>query len=208
MVGTIFSRLAGKKQTRRTIGFYGADSGVGTTHLAIAAANYVAGEWNLPAAVIELGNHPCIRMLDADAGHDESFLLDGVRYYPQALPEQLPVLINSGCPYLIMDLGSGRETWQEFLRCDLRYLVASLSPWRIAHIHDFMNSHRHIADGKYDYYCKCKENYFTAVLTSTGNLYEKRQIQHMYHVPVRTIPWIADPFAPAREQLSFFQELL
>lgn len=192
--------------TRRVIGFYGADSGVGTTHLALAAANYIANEWNERTAFIELGNRPCIRALDADAGSAESFLADGVRYYPQTLPERLPELLSIGCPYLVMDLGSGAEVWQEFLRCDLRYLVASLSPWRIRRAEEFMIGHRReIGAGQKDHE---QNTYFTALLTVTGNMYEKRSFRRRYHVPVRTIPFIADPFAPKREHMSFFQELL
>ena len=51
-------------------------------------------------------------------------------------------------------------------------------------------------------------NYVTALLTVTGNVYEKKKFQRKYHVPVRTIPFVADPFRLAKDQLSFFQELL
>ena len=51
-------------------------------------------------------------------------------------------------------------------------------------------------------------HYFTALLTITGNVYEKKNFQRKYHVPVRTVPFIADPFWPMKDQLSFFQELL
>ena len=52
------------------------------------------------------------------------------------------------------------------------------------------------------------KNYFTALLTVTGSVYEKKKFQRTYHVPVRTIPFIADPFQLEKDQMSFFQELL
>lgn len=191
-------RLARKQKERKTIGFYGVGPGVGTTHLAIAAAHYAVNEWGVPAAVAELGSHPCLRDLDSRGEGAEHFVIDGVGYFPQMEPAQMPQLLNGAYRYLILDMGCEENCWQEFLRCDLKYVVASLSPWRIRQAENFMDLHEneHI------------KNYFTALLTVTGNVYEKKKFQRTYHVPVRTIPFIADPFWLEKDQLSFFQELL
>lgn len=191
-------RLAKRKKERKTIGFLGVDSGVGTTHLAIAAANYAVNEWGASAAVAELGNRPCIGDLDTEAGGENFFTIDGVGYYPHVIPAQMPELLNGAFQYLMLDLGCGESGWQEFLRCDLKYVVASLSPWRIRQAENFVALHT------YDHTL----NYFTALLTVTGSVYEKKKFQQKYHVPVRTVPFIADPFWLVRDQLPFFQELL
>ena len=198
MVRIINLRLARKQKERKTIGFYGADTGVGTTHLAIAAANYAVNERGVPAAVAELGDRPCIRDLDAYGQGEDHFEIDGVGYYPQMEPGQMPQLLNGAYRYLMLDMGCEESCWQEFLRCDLKYVVVSLSPWRIRQAEDFMALHEkeHV------------NNYFTALLTVTGSVYEKKKFQRTYHVPVRTIPFIADPLRPAKDQLTFFQELL
>lgn len=188
--------LAGRRREHRTVGFFGADSGVGTTHLALAAAGFAAGERGIPAAVVELSDKPCIAALDVGAGERDFFTADGVGYYPHAAPGRMPELLNGPYQCLMLDFGRKAEGWQEFLRCDLRYIVASLSPWRIGQAEHFMNLHNQ------------SFHYFTALLTITGNVYEKKNFQRKYHVPVRTIPFIADPFWPAKDQLSFFQELL
>ena len=119
------------------------------------------------------------------------------------MSSQLPLLLNGDYSYLMMDLGSAQSEWQEFLRCDLRYLVASLSPWRVARAEQFMVSH-----GQPDGIVQMHQNYFTALLTVTGNIYEKKRFQQIYHVPVRSVPFIADPFRLEKDQLTFFQELL
>lgn len=194
----IFIRLARKQKERKTIGFYGADTGVGTTHLAIAAANYAANEWGIPAAVAELGSRPCIRDLDLYGQAGDHFEIDGVGYYPQMEPADMPGLFNSAYRYLMLDMGCDESCWQEFLRCDLKYIVASLSPWRIRQAEAFMELHQN------DH----SKNYFTALLTVSGNVYEKKKFQRKYHVPVRTIPFIADPFRLVKDQLTFFQELI
>lgn len=194
----IFIRLARKQKERKTIGFYGADIGVGTTHLAIAAANYAANEWGIPAAVAELGSRPCIRDLDLYGQAGDHFEIDGVGYYPQMEPADMPGLFNSAYRYLMLDMGCDESCWQEFLRCDLKYIVASLSPWRIRQAEAFMELHQN------DH----SKNYFTALLTVSGNVYEKKKFQRKYHVPVRTIPFIADPFRLVKDQLTFFQELI
>ena len=194
----IFLRLARKQRERKTIGFYGVGSGVGTTHLAIAAANYVVNEWGIPAAVAEMGSHPCIQDLDTYGQAGEHFEMDGVGYYPQMEPADMLQLLNGAYRYLMLDMGCEESCWQEFLRCDLKYVVASLSPWRIRQAEEFMDLH--LNDNS--------KNYFTALLTVTGNVYEKKKFQRKYRVPVRTIPFIADPFRLVKDQLPFFQELL
>lgn len=195
---TIYLRLARRQKERKTIGFYGVDTGVGTTHLTIAAANYAVNEWGVPAAVAELGDRPCIRELDVyDQGADY-FEIDGVGCFPQMEPAQMPQLLNSTYRYLMLDMGCEESCWQEFLRCDLKYLVASLSPWRIRQAENFMEQHED----------ELLKKYFTALLTVTGSVYEKKRFQRTYHVPVRTIPFIADPFHLGKEHMSFFQELL
>lgn len=198
MVRSIYLRLARKHKERKTIGFYGVDTGVGTTHLAIAAANYVVNEWGISAAVAELGSRPCIRDMDIDGQGGDHFEIDGVGCYPQMELAQMPQLLNSAYRYLMLDMGCEESCWQEFLRCDLKYIVASLSPWRIRQAEAFMDLHEN----------EHSKNYFTALLTVTGSVYEKKKFQRTYHVPVRTIPFIADPFQLEKDQMSFFQELL
>ena len=163
----------------------------------------MVNEWGVPAAVVELGDRPCIRDLDTDQTGEAHFVEDGVGYYPHIMSSQLPMLLNGAYSYLMMDLGSAQSEWQEFLRCDLRYLVASLSPWRVARAEQFMVSH-----GQPDGIVQMQQNYFTALLTVTGNIYEKKRFQQVYHVPVRSVPFIADPFRLEKDQLAFFQELL
>lgn len=192
----IHLRLAGRSKERKTIGFFGVDCGVGTTHLSIAAANYAVSEWGASAAVVELGNRPCLCDLDTQAGERDLFTIDGVGYYPHAVPARMPELLNGAYQYLILDLGCEESCWQEFLRCDLKYVVASFSPWRIRQAENFIVTHNYSL------------NYLTALLTVTGSVYEKKKFQRKYHVPVRTVPFIADPFRLVKDQLSFFQELL
>ena len=174
------------------------DTGVGTTHLAIAAANYVVNEWGISAAVAELGSRPCIRDMDIDGQGGDHFEIDGVGCYPQMELAQMPQLLNGAYRYLMLDMGCEESCWQEFLRCDLKYVVASLSPWRMGHAESFMQQHEE----------ELNKNYVTALLTLSGNVYEKKKFQRTYHVPVRTIPLIADPFWLEKEHMAFFQELL
>lgn len=194
----IFLRMARRSKERKTIGFYGVDSGVGTTHLAVTAANFAVNEWGVPAAVAELGSRLCIRNMDVCGDGGDHFAVDGVDCYPQMESAQMPRLLNGAYRYLMLDMGCDESNWQEFLRCDLKYVVASFSPWRMRQAEYFMDQHEN------DH----SINYITALLTVTGNVYEKKRFQRTYHVPVRTVPFIADPFRPAKDQMSFFQELL
>ena len=191
-------RSAKKVKERKTIGFLGVEAGVGTTHIAIAAANYAANEWGMSTAVAELGRHLCISSMDEDEAGSDCFVRERVCYYPQVLSMHVPQLLNASHELFVLDLGCEQENWQEFLRCDLKYLVASLSPWRVNQAERFMENHE----------CEPIKNYITALLTVTGNVYEKKRFQRAYHVPVRTIPFIPDPFLLVKDQLPFFQQLL
>ncbi len=190
--------MAKRKKERKTIGFLGIDSGVGTTHLAIAAAHYVVNEWGISAAVAELGARPCLQNLDEDDAGKVPFEIDGVDYYPQFEFTQMTRLLNDSYQYLMLDMSCTDDCWQEFLRCDLKYIVASFSPWRMRQAEDFMQLHEE----------ERKNNYITALLTVTGSVYEKKRFQRTYHVPVRTIPLFADPFWLEKDKKDFFQELL
>ncbi len=90
MVVTIQIRLAKRQKERKTVGFYGVEHGVGTTCLAIAAANFAANEWGVPAAVAEMAAPGRIRDLDEEGECGDFFPLDGVDYYPEAKPARMP----------------------------------------------------------------------------------------------------------------------
>lgn len=195
-------RLAKRAKEKNVIGFLGLDSGVGTTHLAIATANYIVTRWGLSAAVVELGNHPCIQDMDPDLCVEEHhcFHLDGVSYYPHTELQQIPEVMNDPYQFLILDLGCDvGSVWQEFLRCDKKFMVGSLSPWRISRVENNISR-------LYSFILNKKLS--CCFITLSDSSYEKKRIQNTYHVPVRTMPFIADPFWLVKDQLSFFQQLL
>ncbi|MDD6037812.1 MAG: hypothetical protein PUD20_03300 [bacterium] len=191
--------MAKVHKERQVIGFLGADSGIGTTHIAVATANYIASVRGESVAVLELGNHPCIETMNKDGQQKESFELEGVTYFPQLISHRLPELLNDCYDYYILDLGSDAEAvWQEFLRCNQSYLVCSLSPWRVNRTIEWCNA----LSGN------MKSIRLSGCLAQSGCYIDKKRIQYRYHVPVRTMPFVQNPFRIAKETFSFFQELL
>lgn len=180
------------------VGFLGTASGVGTTHLAVATATFLASELGRTVAVLELGETPVFECLFHKA-YDTYFSIDKVRYYPHVRSEMISELCSENIQYLILDLGCGHSNISEFFRCDKRYLVSSFVPWKREKLQQFI----------YQYENKLIKNKISsAVLASYGYDHEKRRFERMHRLPVRTMPYIADPFWLVRDQLPFFYEMM
>ena len=199
MVEEIKTRSVYMSKERIIIGFLGTDSGVGTTHLSVATATFLASELGKTVALLELGEKPVLQCL-MHRSYDTFFTVDGVRYYPHARPELISELCSTDIQYLILDLGRGNgQAVSEFFRCDKRYIVSSFVPWKREGLEQFVCRY---ADRL------SKNNVCCAVLTLDGYDHEKRRFSRMHRLPIRTIPYIADPFWLVSDQLPFFYDMI
>lgn len=206
-----------------TIGFLACDSGVGVTQLAIALCSYCVSKKQKRAAYLELHERNEIARVLPDADfsailnrHAKArakasslpgttmqeplfFSLRGVDYYPHVSYRDVPLLLNRDYDYLIMDLGCMEEAdLSEFLRCDIKFILGSLAPWKIWKYEKFLKRLNHsvnLGEG-------C--NY----LVQMGTSHDISRFSKANHIAVREVPFIKDPFRIEKQLFLFFEDLL
>lgn len=127
------------------------------------------------------------------------FSIYDVDYYPNTSSEELPSLLNQGYRYLILDMGSMEEVdLPELLRCDKKIILGSLAPWKMDKFRNTYNRFSQtISSGEGFIY-----------LMESGNPKTLRKISGTYHIIVRSVPFIQNPFRIGKEFFSILQELL
>lgn len=148
---------------------------------------------------MELNKNGTLYRLSKNTG-DTAFSLFGVDYYPNAASLHLPSLINSSYDYLILDLGTSTEDFimDEFLRCDRKILLGSLSPWRQICYGNFLTN-----------FLKTYQNHGTIVyLALFGIKDDLIEFSHAYHIYMQGVPFLANPFQLRKENLSFLEHMI
>lgn len=191
-------RLHKGKKPVVTIGIMGQDAGMGATHLAIALSCYLAGHLKQRTALAELGTGGAFRQL-SPSGNEDSFSRNKVDWYPSLSPQELGWVYNQGYSYVILDLGSDSQTGrQELARCHQRIIIGSLKPWRQERYYSYIERMQQEM-GEIDMYT------FVALF---GDKIEIKQCRRTFKVPVKAMPFVADPFHVETEVYPFFHSLL
>lgn len=176
----------------------GYERGMGVTHLSVALANYTTRWLGTKTALVEMGERNALMQLSAE-GNAECFCMNGVDYYPSTTSSELGYIYNMDYEYIILDLGTdSREARQELIRCNGKLIVGSLCPWR-----------------RSSYY-----NYIKRILKESGNrdlftflaLYEDKieikRCRRTLKAQVKSIPFIANPFAICEKDTPFLHSLV
>lgn len=127
------------------------------------------------------------------------FRIYDVDYYANASTEELPCLLNQGYQYLILDLGNAEEAdFSELLRCDKKIIIGNPAPWKID---KFRKTLTKITQ-------KTTSGEGFVYLMEMGKPKMLRELSGHYHIPVRSVPFIQNPFRVEKEAFSTLQELL
>lgn len=191
-----------------TIGITGCNAGVGVTHLAIALANLCGSKLGAKTACIEFHKRDEIRFLMTESRlsfrqQENScrsyFRIYDVDYYPNASKEELPCLLNQGYQYLILDLGNAEEAdFSELLRCDKKIIIGNPVSWKIDKFRKTLTRiTQNTTSGEGFLY-----------LIEMGKPKILRELSSHYHIQVRSVPFIPNPFRIEKEAFSVLQELL
>lgn len=181
---------------------------MGVTHLALALCSYCTSKLRKKTACLELHPRNEISQLNggkSPASRDGSdmarphFTFHGTDYYSCVNGSEIPALLNSGYDYLILDLGCLAEADRsEFLRCDCKLVLGSLSPWKVQHYREFFLHFRHtlnLGEG----FC---------YLVQTGDQGDISGFSREQKIAMLSIPFINNPFRIKKELFCFFDELL
>ncbi len=183
--------------TWRTMAICGAGRGLGVTHLAVWAANYLVGVRGERTAVLEWNSHQdfdriCRFCNGSSSNPLERFQILGVDYYAGAGAEQLSECLNGDYRRILIDYGENAgQRLLDCSRCDRKVLMGSLSEWQ-AEVFLEMLRDRKKRDGSWNY----------AIVF--GSEEARRQIEKEFRISLWRIPASFDAFAITRADMDFF----
>ena len=154
-VSDIFSFDKNGHSSHLTIGILGCGRGAGVTHLALALCSYCSSKRGKSCAYLELHARREIAHLSShgNSSYGKKELSNGEHlrrpllrlsqtdYYPAVTADEIPLLLNQGYDYLILDAGALEEgLFPEFLRCDRKFVWALLPRGSLGNTnHSFKN---------------------------------------------------------------------
>ncbi|MCI8427885.1 MAG: hypothetical protein HFJ03_10190 [Lachnospira sp.] len=118
------------------IGIIGAGRGVGTTYLAMMAANFCANFKGFKTALVECNNNKDYMKIcneTSNMGTDMyDFLYKNIQFISEATPKKIAQLELKGYHRIIFDCSVDYELgFIEFFRCDVRIVVCSTQLYKI-----------------------------------------------------------------------------
>lgn len=188
------------------------------THLAVWAANYLAGVHRKRVAVLEWNDHGDFarmagfcgklrskdRIADADVSKSgdwrgaagTKFSLLDVDYYANADAKVLAACLNGEYQEIIVDYGeiTGASAC-ECARCDRKIMVGALSEWRAEAFLEATGM-----DTKRD------KSWSYAV--AFGSEETRKELEKAFRIKCLRIPTSVDAFAVTRADMDFFEKLL
>ena len=181
-------------------GILGTSHGAGATHYAILLANYLVSVCRLRCAVLEWNGHGDFermeRICKGSVSEESCFSVLNADYYKCSGPEELLSCMAEGYDQIIIDFGCDFLKQKiEFLRCDKKYVIGSLSEWQIGGFLEFVREMKGEAGYK-------SWNY----AVSFGSEDARRQIRKKLKLPVERIPLSEDPFALNRRMIAYFEK--
>ncbi len=189
--------LTRKLKEKISIGIVGIGLGCGATHLTIALANYLQSGLGKKTAVIELSGRQDLKNMMQKEGKGKQKLLN-VQYFTDICVGKVPEIMNSGYEVFLLDLGGDYcAAREEFLRCDRKIVIGSISPWRAFAYEHFIEN------------VIASENYqMWEFLVLFANILDKKQIQKRYGMHMLSVPWIENPFYLKKEDMMFLQKII
>lgn len=179
----------------RITGICGAGRAVGTTHLAVWSANYLASCCQKKTAVVEWSSHSDfirLRLDDKEVRPDRAFRLLEVDYYPQGEKEALAACIRSGYDEILVDFGPMRqEIRAEWFRCPERILAVSLSEWKVEAFLGFLTEEEDLGKG-------------WSCMSAFGSKTIRREIEKQFRIPIEKIPFSEDVFQVDKTAMAWF----
>jgi hypothetical protein len=193
-------------QSKIVIGVVGTHSGIGVTHLCLMLAWYYSQGIGFNTAYIECYPKNEIKNLKElyngksnERYEDEpSFILNGITFYEHAKGSVISDVYNDNFQCIILDMGTDiLKRKSEFLRCNQKIVMSSLSPWKleglekfIKHTENMKSIHQWIYLVPYGQY-KLKQ---TKLLKLPGKVYG--------------VPYEPDPFKLQWETFEFFNHIM
>lgn len=198
------------KKKHFILGIASVTPGLGSTHLCIALANYLASKKGCKTACLELNQSSSFKQLKinckpavlqkSNSAH-ESFRIYDVDYYPNISKSDIPSLSNLGYDILILDFGFPEDAYlDEFYRCNKKLLISSAACWKRHELPAFLEAHPQIK--------KLESLSFMIPFATISDMLKIGKILDLPYNKLHTIPFLLNPFHIEKEQFSFFEKLI
>lgn len=194
----------GMYQGKLIIGIVGTHKGAGVTHFGILLAQYISECLGLTTAYLECYPQDEIQYLQyflktsIDEKQEDSFSIHRVTYYKHIQDKKIGEIIGDQYDCVILDLGTDfTKGKNEFLRCDKKIVVSSLSLWKRHELENFIQHTNHI---------KNSEQWIYAIPFGETNdikFYTKEFQRDFYG-----IPYEPDPYIISAATIQLFQKLI
>lgn len=129
------------KNTNKKTGILGAESGCGTTLLALALANCSVSRLRRKTALIEIGKNDLCQMTGEDFEYQEGlyhFSVLGIEIFSSATLKDIDQIYHKQFDEIIIDFGHSNTVSHEFSCCDKKIITASFLPYRYKNLNLFI----------------------------------------------------------------------
>jgi hypothetical protein len=183
----------------KTLGILGAGRSCGVTHLSVWMSNWLTDVCHEKTAVLEWNGHgDFIKMIhfclgeQGDTGCGEIL---GVNYYPASGAEELAFCMSHSYRRILIDYGEyTKERLEEWIRCDRRILLGSLSEWQSEQFLELFQ----MLD-------KMRQRWSTLVVF--GSEETRRSVEKEMRRTILRVPYSVDAYMVTRTDMAFFEKL-
>lgn len=132
-----------KKTEQVTIGLCGTHTGAGVTHFGIALAWYTAVRRKQKTAYIEMSGKQDFYFIQKELkesfGEPACFFYQGIYFFTHTDAKMLEEIQREDYSYIILDFGTGlRKQKEEYMRCMKKYVLCSLTSWKLPYLEEFV----------------------------------------------------------------------
>lgn len=173
---------------------------VGTTFICLALSNFLCSKLGKKTAYIEFNTTDQIRVLSTHKNTKQSFSYYGIDLFSSVDVTSLSKILGFDYEYFVLDMGVlNAHNIKDFSKCDLRFIVCSLSKWK-----------RQKTTDKIERFFQQIYTY-PARVTLLDNLSEKKSglsVFPVFSLPTISFPYISNPFQLKPEDFRVFFQLL
>lgn len=188
-----------KEKSSKITGIIGADSGCGTTLLALALANCSSSRLRRKTALIEIGNNSLCQMTGEDYEYQEGlfhFSIMGIDVFSSASLRDINQISSMLFDEIIIDFGHTKTVSHEFNSCDKKIITASFLPFRHQNLNLFLGEN-----------C-VQTGAMRAEVVVYGNNKLSKQWEQRNRKRIFYMPTIADPLYIPLKDSNYLIELL
>lgn len=176
----------------------GVGRAVGTTHFCIWLANYEDSVKRKKTALIEWNTHDDFSKIQklciATPTPSTSYRIFNVDYFKNAGPSDLLLCLKMGYEKIIIDFALIEESKTDFLRCDVKIVIGSLSEWKFDMFREYLRGESNI-DQSWKY------------LVAFGDETTRKQLQKAMKISLLRIPFSVDAFSIDAKSILWFEQL-